>query len=1332
MADRFPLIVNETSRRIEEIISGDNLDLTNNGISISSNTGNAGDYLQSTGSGLTWTTAGDVYLDATQTLTNKTLESCIISGASNTISGIENSSIVNSFITINGTAIALGGSATTPNDDTTYSVSVVDGASSSQKGIRLTAGGSGSGNDDVFIGVTSPSTIPAGQKAVSLYIDRSGDSINLSATAEDADTITRFRGGTTGLYVDGDVTLTASGSSTVTQVGNTINVESTYIDTITELRGTTSGVFTSGQITFTNSGATTITQSQSGTEIDISSVDTISRLRATGANGGSYFSGDFDLIPGTNVDLVQSNNTVTINSSFTNTVTSLKEDTSGTFQTGNIVFLGSGATTVTQGTDGNGDTTFTISSINSDTGATLNASGGLILQGTNFRLRNYNNLDDSTIMKWDNSNDQLTNSIITDDGSTVTVDGDLIVTGATSTIESQTVVIADSQIELRKGNNLTGVDAGIQVNRTTNSSGIVTAFNSLLWTEVGGYWRSYDGSVSHRFVTENESQILTNKQLTSPVLTTPSLGAATATSINGLLINQTANANLSVASNKTFSCNNTLTLTGTDTASINFNNGGTVAYRTDKLSSFANTTSSELRGIVTDETGAGSLVFNTSPSITSSIVTGSNSFDVFNTTALTINAFGAATTINIGDATGTTTFPGAVVIEGATTLGDQNGDVIDVVGVLDSVNNDIIIRGSSLAPMRIGRGNNAIDSNTAVGFDALGSNTTGSQNTAYGYEALATVNAGFGNTGIGHKALNVVGVGDYNTSVGRDSSLNLTSGNNNTAIGVGALSENSTGSHNVCIGYFAGFNCLGTGNVLIGPADSETSTDATYQPPSITGDRQLVIGSGDGLWIRGDNNFDVTIPKNFNVGQNLIVSGDLTINGTTTTINSNSIEIDDKTLVLAAVVTENVTATVVDSNLTITGVTPMTGIIEGMAVSSNTEGVTVSGTIASISGNSITLVNGSTVTGSSGSTSLTITGPSDTSADGGGLIVKGATDKTILWVDATDAWTLTEHLDIPSAKEYRVGNVLVAKNGEIGPASGTWKLNAGVTQADATIFTFNGTGAVRVPVGNDAARPTGGNEALGQIRFSTQDSANIFEGYNGTAWTKIGGSATVSSTAPSSQTQGDLWYDSDDGRLFIYYNDGSTSQWVDASPNGVPTDLVVEGTATFNGITTQKTRLNVVSNTSGAGPSSGIGILNIEPSASGTKDAFLKFRDAFDFDGTLTSGGVALDCRNSANTTGRTFIIRGDEIRLWTNSGDRFRFEDTVFRPGADNVIDLGSASARWANIYSADLQLSNEGSANEVDGTWGQYTIQEGEEDLFLINRRSGKKYKFMLQEVN
>ena len=69
--------------------------------------------------------------------------------------------------------------------------------------------------------------------------------------------------------------------------------------------------------------------------------------------------------------------------------------------------------------------------------------------------------------------------------------------------------------------------------------------------------------------------------------------------------------------------------------------------------------------------------------------------------------------------------------------------------------------------------------------------------------------------------------------------------------------------------------------------------------------------------------------------------------------------------------------------------------------------------------------------------------------------------------------------------------------------------------------------------------------------------------------------------------------------------------------------------------------------------------------------------------------------------------------------------------PAANNVHSLGSTSLRWADIFTADLDLSNKGSQNDIDGTWGSYKIQEGEENLYLINRRNGKKYKFNLTEI-
>ena len=53
-------------------------------------------------------------------------------------------------------------------------------------------------------------------------------------------------------------------------------------------------------------------------------------------------------------------------------------------------------------------------------------------------------------------------------------------------------------------------------------------------------------------------------------------------------------------------------------------------------------------------------------------------------------------------------------------------------------------------------------------------------------------------------------------------------------------------------------------------------------------------------------------------------------------------------------------------------------------------------------------------------------------------------------------------------------------------------------------------------------------------------------------------------------------------------------------------------------------------------------------------------------------------------------------------------------------------------DINGGVLNLSNKGKTpNEVDGTQGSWTIQEGDENLFLINRNTGKKYKFVLDEV-
>jgi hypothetical protein len=100
--------------------------------------------------------------------------------------------------------------------------------------------------------------------------------------------------------------------------------------------------------------------------------------------------------------------------------------------------------------------------------------------------------------------------------------------------------------------------------------------------------------------------------------------------------------------------------------------------------------------------------------------------------------------------------------------------------------------------------------------------------------------------------------------------------------------------------------------------------------------------------------------------------------------------------------------------------------------------------------------------------------PTDTTADGGGITLKGTTDKTINWVDATDAWTFSEHIDLASTKEYRIAGAKVLDATSLGSAvvtssltsvgtigTGTWQGTAiDKTYLDATLVSTGDTGTV--------------------------------------------------------------------------------------------------------------------------------------------------------------------------------------------------------------------------------------------------------------------------------
>ena len=60
--------------------------------------------------------------------------------------------------------------------------------------------------------------------------------------------------------------------------------------------------------------------------------------------------------------------------------------------------------------------------------------------------------------------------------------------------------------------------------------------------------------------------------------------------------------------------------------------------------------------------------------------------------------------------------------------------------------------------------------------------------------------------------------------------------------------------------------------------------------------------------------------------------------------------------------------------------------------------------------------------------------------------------------------------------------------------------------------------------------------------------------------------------------------------------------------------------------------------------------------------------------------------------------------------------------PALNNTYNLGSATLRWATVYTGDLSLRNH---------LGDWTIVEGADDLFITNNRTGRRYKFVLEPV-
>jgi hypothetical protein len=184
------------------------------------------------------------------------------------------------------------------------------------------------------------------------------------------------------------------------------------------------------------------------------------------------------------------------------------------------------------------------------------------------------------------------------------------------------------------------------------------------------------------------------------------------------------------------------------------------------------------------------------------------------------------------------------------------------------------------------------------------------------------------------------------------------------------------------------FTIVGGTGITTEASATDTITITNQGVVSLTGTTNEVSVSAS------NGSVTLSLPANVTISNNLTVTGDLIVNGNTTTLNTATLVVEDKNIVLA-----------------------------------NTAS------------------------------------PTDVTADGAGFTVKGATDKTFNWVDSTDAWTSSEHVDLVSSKIFKIDGTSVLSNTTLGSgvinssltslgnvATGTWS-------ATTIGIAYGGTGA---------------------------------------------------------------------------------------------------------------------------------------------------------------------------------------------------------------------------------------------------------------------------------
>ena len=198
---------------------------------------------------------------------------------------------------------------------------------------------------------------------------------------------------------------------------------------------------------------------------------------------------------------------------------------------------------------------------------------------------------------------------------------------------------------------------------------------------------------------------------------------------------------------------------------------------------------------------------------------------------------------------------------------------------------------------------------------------------------------------------------------------------------------------------------LGSIGAQLGAAINEFSTDGTLSQNS---DNKVATQKAVKTYVDNLSSVD----------GNFLVGGNLTVKGTTTSINSVTLTSKDRNIELGKVAVATFTGDITEGSADITNCSDMDNIAPGVAITLDAGG----GTVTLASGGVVTAVSGTTVTldqvfgGSGSATGATFStgGATDTTADTGGITIKGTTDKTIQWLSSNGKFNFSNGIELAS------------------------------------------------------------------------------------------------------------------------------------------------------------------------------------------------------------------------------------------------------------------------------------------------------------------------------